>query len=75
MAGGWVAGLNGNKTNSASVEVEVEVEAELGKKSNRSATHKSLSEWLGGEGWGRNRKANPPPKKEEIDNPTHRRVK
>ena len=27
-----MAGLNGNKTNSASVEVEVEVEAELGKK-------------------------------------------
>ena len=31
MAVGWLAGLNGNKTNSASVEVEVEVEAELGK--------------------------------------------
>ena len=31
--GGWVAGENGNKANSASVEVEVEVEieAELGK--------------------------------------------
>ena len=29
--GGWLAGENGNKANSASVEVEVEVEAELGK--------------------------------------------